>query len=116
MEIKRFFKTYTVFPPTLTSDSTISHYVRSLTLQGKSSKEFTKCFCCGKKFEDDYHPKSAWVQFVGGRFFCPECAAKIDAEFAHKLEEKPDDANNDEGFELDQPVFNHSVNNTYLKL
>lgn len=74
MEItKTVSKTYRVnfFPGSW--DMMQKDFIESRKKFGMSTKEFEKCFCCGKELSLDEVPTFVQVQGVGNRFACRDC-------------------------------------------
>ena len=48
-------------------------FIESRKNHGMSTKEFEKCFCCGKTLPLDEVPTFVQVHGVGNRFACKDC-------------------------------------------
>ena len=78
---KGLFGKYTVAPPVNPYCMTFTSFVEAMKINGVEIKPYKKCFMCGHKFDENETLYSTYVMGEGAsRFFCKDCANKINAE------------------------------------
>ena len=80
MQIKRLFRSYEVAPPAFKHSVTVGQAAKAMHINGCDDKPYHACFCCRRKFADDETPYVSYVFGYGSRFFCEQCAEKVNEE------------------------------------